>query len=235
LICDFRSPEFEQVLEIIEELKEPPKTCLKLKGARDLDVEKIREDVVFQQRVRGFDLIFHSTWGLFSPREVDAGSRLLMEYMQIKETDICLDLGCGYGPIGLTMAKLAPQGRVYMVDRDFVAVEYAKRNAELNGLTNCDAFLSNAFSHVADGMKFDVVASNLPAHVGKELLYVILSDAKKHLKIGGRLYVVTIAGIRAFIKRNFLQVFGNYKKVKQGRSYTVALAVRDIKRDQYPA
>ena len=129
--------------------------------------------------------VFHSTWGLFSPRDVDAGSRLLIEYMQINETDICLDLGCGYGPIGLTMAKLAVQGKIYMIDRDFIAVEYARKNAEFNGLTNCEVFLSNAFSHVADDVKFDVIASNLPAHVGKELLYVILSDAKKHLKKNG--------------------------------------------------
>ena len=191
-----------------------------------MDIEKIREDVVFQQYLREMDFVFHSTWGLFSPREIDAGSRLLIRYMQINEADIGLDLGCGYGPIGLTMAKLASQGKVYMVDRDFVAVEYAKKNVELNGLANCEAFLSNGFSHIPDDLKFDVIASNLPAHVGKELLYLLLSDAKKHLNRHGRLYVVTIAGIRAFIKRNFMEVFGNYKKVKQGKSYTVALAIK---------
>lgn len=176
------------------------------------------------------EFVFHSTWGLFSPREIDAGSRLLIRYMQVNEADVCLDLGCGYGPIGLTMAKLAPQGKVYMVDRDFVAIEYAKKNAELNHVTNCEAFLSNAFSHIPDNLKFDVIASNLPAHVGKELLYLILSDAKKHLKKNGKLYVVTIAGIRAFIKRNFVEVFGNYKKIKQGKNYTVALAVKGARK-----
>lgn len=195
-----------------------------------MDLKKIKEDVVFQQYLHGMDFVFHTTWGLFSPREIDAGSRLLIEYMQVDEADTCLDLGCGYGPIGLTMAKLAPQGKVYMIDRDFVAVEYAKKNVELNGLTNCEVFLSNAFSHVPDDLRFDVIASNLPAHVGKELLYLILSDARKHLKKNGKLYVVTIAGIRAFIKRNFVEVFGNYKKVKQGKSYTVAMAVKRARR-----
>lgn len=196
-----------------------------------MNIEEIRKDIVFRQYLRGMDFVFHSTWGLFSPRDVDAGSRLLIEYMQVDETDVCLDLGCGYGPIGLTMAKLAPQGKVFMVDRDFVAVEYARKNAELNGLTNCEVFLSNAFSHIADDTKFDVIASNLPAHVGRDMLYIILSDAKRHLKKEGRLYVVTIAGIRAFIKRNFIQVFGNYKKVKQGRAYTVAVAMKVAKLD----
>lgn len=191
-----------------------------------MNVAEIKKDIVFQKYLRGMEFTFHSTWGIFSPRDIDAGTRLLIKYMQIDETDICLDLGCGYGPIGLTMAKLAPQGKVYMIDRDFVAVDYARKNAEINGLANCEVFLSNAFSHIPKGVKFDVIASNIPAHVGKELLYVILSDARRHLKKRGRLYVVTIAGIRAFIKRNFVEVFGNYKKVKQGKSYTVAMTVK---------
>ncbi len=191
-----------------------------------MNVAEIKKDIVFQKYLRGMEFTFHSTWGIFSPRDIDAGTGLLIKYMQINETDICLDLGCGYGPIGLTMAKLAPQGKVYMIDRDFVAVDYARKNAEINGLANCEVFLSNAFSHIPKGVKFDVIASNVPAHVGKELLYVILSDARRHLKKQGRLYVVTIAGIRAFIKRNFVEVFGNYKKVKQGKSYTVAMTVK---------
>ena len=186
-------------------------------------------EIVFQKHMRGIDFVFHSTWGLFSPRDVDAGSWLLIENMEVNETDVCLDLGCGYGPIGLTMAKMAPQGKVYMVDKDFVAVEYARKNVELNELDNCEVLLSNAFSHVPDDVKFDIVASNLPANVGKELLYIMLSDASERLKDGGKLYVVTISGLRAFIKRNFVEILGNYGKAKQGRNYTVSMAVKGAK------
>ena len=125
------------------------------------------------------------------------------------------------------MAKLAPKGTVYMVDKDFVAVDFAEKNVGANGLANCQVLLSNAFSEIPGKMRFDVIASNLPANVGKELLYIMLSDAEKHLKRHGKLYVVTISGIRAFIKRNFLEIFGNYEKVKQGRAHTVALAVKN--------
>ena len=59
------------------------------------------------------------------------------------------------------------------------------------------------------------------------MLYIILTGAAAHLKPGGRLYVVTVAGLRKFIQRNFIEVFGNYKKIKQGKTYTVALAVRE--------
>ena len=186
-----------------------------------IDAEKLREDIVFTARLREIDLVFHSTWGLFSPREVDEGSRLLLDHVEVALDDDCLDLGCGYGPIGVTMARLAPRGRTWLVDKDFVAVEYARQNAGRNRATNTEVRLSNGFNQV-DG-RFQVIAANLPAKTGKELLQLLLCDASAHLAPGGRLYVVTISGLRRFIERNVNEVFGNYKKLKQGRSYTVAL------------
>lgn len=189
-------------------------------------IASLREDIVFDARLRGRQFRFHSTWGLFSPREVDEGSRLLIDHLELPPEAQCLDLGCGYGPIGLAMAALAPQGRTCLVDKDFVAVEYARKNAALNGLANAEALLSNGFSALV-GRRFDVIASNIPAKVGKELLHLLLHDARSHLRPGGRLYVVTITGLRRFIERNFEEVFGNYEKLKQGRQYTVALARRE--------
>jgi 16S rRNA (guanine1207-N2)-methyltransferase len=151
---------------------------------------------------------------------------LLIDFLEVKDSDVCLDIGCGYGVIGLNMAKMATSGKVYMIDKDFVAVEYAKKNVIINQLTNCEVFLSNAFSNVSNDIKFDVIASNLPANVGKEMLYIILSDAMSHLEEGGKLYVVTIAGLREFIKRNFKDIFGNYEKVKQGREHAVHLGIK---------
>ncbi len=99
---------------------------------KESDIIKLKDDIIFCDILRGFEFVFHSTWGLFSPREIDAGSKLLIDYMDVNKSDICLDLGCGYGAIGLCMAKLAERGKVYMVDKDFVAVEYAKKNAVIN-------------------------------------------------------------------------------------------------------
>lgn len=186
----------------------------------------LREDIVFTDTLRGQPFTFHSTWGLFSPRGVDEGSRLLIDRLDLDPADDCLDLGCGYGPIGLTMARLAPKGRTALVDKDFVAVDYAARNAKANGIANCEAFLSNGFSHVGE-RRFNAVASNIPAKVGKEMLYLYLYDALDHLEPGGRLYVVTITGLRRFMERGFREVFGNYDKLKQGKAYTVALAVKE--------
>ncbi len=190
-------------------------------------LDKLRRDIVIDADLAGEHLVLHSTWGIFSPREIDEGTRLLVERLEIAPEDDCLDLGCGYGPIGLFMARKAPQGQTLMVDKDFMAVEYANANARRNRLEHARAMLSNGFDQIDPSLRFDVVASNIPAKVGKEMLSLILHDAWQRLKPGGRLYVVTINGLRQYMKRNLNEVFGNYAKLKQGRSYTVALARKE--------
>jgi 16S rRNA G1207 methylase RsmC len=189
------------------------------------DVSKLRQDIVFEADLRERRFIFHSTWGLFSPTEIDEGSRLLLDHLKVRPGDLSLDIGCGYGALGIPMAKLSPQGEVHMIDKDFVAVDYAKKNMEVNGVKNAKVYLSNGFSNVP-GVKFDLIVSNLPAKVGREFLWILLEDAKAYLKPGGRICVVTISGLREFVKRNFRDVFGNYEKVKQGRAYTVGMAIK---------
>ena len=186
-------------------------------------IETPAPEITFDTTLRGIPMRFSATWGLFSPRGIDAGTQLLIEQLDIREGDTCLDLGCGYGAIGITMAKCARTASVYMVDKDFVAVDYARRNVRQNSLQNCHVLLSNGFSHLPD-IQFDIIASNLPANVGKELLHIFLTDAKARLKPGGRFYVVTISGLREFIKRNFRDIFGNYRKLKQRHTHTVAVA-----------
>ncbi len=144
-------------------------------------LSKLRQDIVFSETARDQHLTYHTTWGLFSPKNLDNGSLLLLDYLQINEDDDTLDLGCGYGPLGLTMARLAPKGSSLLI------------------------------------------VSNLPAKTGKELYYLYFYDALERLNPGGRIYVVTISGLRKFIQRAFQEVFGNYKKLKQGRTYTVAV------------
>lgn len=184
---------------------------------------EIPTEINFDATLCGYDFSFTTTWGLFSPKSIDAGTQLLIECMEIEEGDICLDLGCGYGAIGIAMAKWAPNTEVYLVDKDFMAIEYSHKNVKLNNLKNCHVQLSNGFKHLPD-IQFDVIASNLPANVGKELLQIFCSDAKRHLKPNGKIYVVTISGLREFIKRNFMEIFGNYHKVKQRKTHTVAIA-----------
>jgi 16S rRNA (guanine1207-N2)-methyltransferase len=184
------------------------------------------QELSFKAILHGLPLEFETTWGLFSPKAIDEGTQLLAEQLDIKPSDDCLDLGCGYGPLGLLMAKLAPEGSTHLIDKDFVAVEYAARNAERNHISNTKTYLSNGFSAVPAEAKFDVIASNIPAKIGAEQLETFLIDAYDHLKPGGRIYVVTISGLKDYMKRHLTEQFGNYDKLGQSRTYTAALAIK---------
>lgn len=194
-------------------------------ATKDLDV--LRKDQQFTATLHGKPLQFNTTWGLFNPTGIDEGTQLLAEAVEPAPNALCLDLGCGYGPLGLTLAKLCPTGTIHMIDKDFVAVAYAEKNAKQNGIFNAKAYLSNGFDQVPKDQQFDLIVSNLPAKVGKELLYIMINDAKQHLKPGGQFMVVTISGLKEYIKRQFKDVFGNYKKVSHSKTYLVSLAIKE--------
>lgn len=187
------------------------------------DIERLRRDIVFHDTLLGHPLTFHTTWGLFSPKGVDDGSRLLLDHLAVRPDDRVLDLGCGYGALGLAIARAAPQGHCTLVDKDFVAVEYARKNARLNGLDNVEVLLSNGLQQVP-ARDFTLAVTNLPAKANKEHYYLFFHDIHERLEVGGRFYIVVISGLRQFIARAFGEVFGNHSKIKQGRTYTVALA-----------
>ncbi len=177
------------------------------KTNKSVALSKLKEDIVFEETLCGQTLTFHSTWGIFSPKSIDKGSIMILDYLDIEPHFDCLDLGCGYGPIGLTMARLANKGETTMVDKDFMAIEYSKKNAATNNINNCDIKLSNGLQHIRD-KRFHCIASNVPAKVGSEMMTIMLN----------------ITGLRRYIERNFKDIFGNYKKLKQGKQYTVAMA-----------
>lgn len=189
-------------------------------------IHELKQDLHIEANLMGNALSFATTWGIFSPREIDSGTDLFLRYLEIKEGEVALDIGCGYGPIGLAIAASAPKGEVHMVDKDFVAVEYANKNAEMNGLSNAKAYLSNGLSNVPKDIEFTTVVSNIPAKVGKEMLSILLHDVHQQLAPGGQFVVVTINGLRQYMKRNFIEVFGNYEKVKQGKDYTISRCVK---------
>lgn len=196
------------------------------KSRPPLDLDRLREDIVFSDTLLGHELRFHTTWGLFSPKAIDDGTRLLLRHLEVREDERALDLGCGYGPLGIAIARSAPRGSCLMVDKDFVAVEYANANAARNATPNAQAMLSDGLRHVPPG-QFTLVVTNLPAKTSKEHYYLFFHDIHARLAPGGRFYVVVISGLRQFIARAFGEVFGNHRKLKQGAHYTVAMATRE--------
>src|SRR2546425_5533532 len=120
-------------------------------------------------RLRGREWTFLSDRGVFARGGVDAGTRLLVETMRIAPADHILDIGCGYGPVGLVAASLAPDGQAVLVDVNERAVMLAAQNARLNGLPNVEVLQGDGCGPVA-GRFFAAAVTNPPIRAGKATL-----------------------------------------------------------------
>lgn len=133
---------------------------------------------------------FKTDNGVFSKREVDFGSRLLIESFIMPEMEgPVLDVGCGYGPIGLSIAKDNHHRRVHMVDVNERAIELAKENAALNGINNVEIYESDRLLSVKE-TSFAAILTNPPIRAGKKTVHDIYEQSFEHLVPGGALWVV---------------------------------------------
>lgn len=143
----------------------------------------------FAATLRGFAFRLTSDAGVFSRDGVDYGSRVLIDLMEIEPNAEVLDVGCGYGPMGLTAARLAPQGHVTMIDINERAVELARLNAANNGIGNVTFLPSDLFAAV-DGRTYDAILTNPPIRAGKAVVHRLFAEAYEHLRPGGSLWIV---------------------------------------------
>lgn len=127
--------------------------------------------------------------GVFSKSGVDFGSRLLIEAFEAPtaEGDFA-DVGCGYGPIGLSLAKDFPERQIHMVDVNERAVSLAQKNAERNGVQNVRIDVSDGMTNVPAGLA--AVITNPPIRAGKETIFTFYKEAHERLVAGGHLWVV---------------------------------------------
>jgi 16S rRNA (guanine1207-N2)-methyltransferase len=133
---------------------------------------------------------FKTDNGVFSKREVDFGSRLLIDSFEMPTTEgFVLDVGCGYGPIGLSIAKNYHDRIVHMVDVNERAIALAKENAVLNGTENVDIYESDRLLN-AKGNNFAAIVTNPPIRAGKETVHDIFEQSFEHLVCDGELWVV---------------------------------------------
>jgi 16S rRNA (guanine1207-N2)-methyltransferase len=174
-----------------------------------------------QIKLRGKDFTFITDAGVFSKKEIDFGSKLLIETMVINRTDSVLDVGCGYGPIGLSAAVLADQGRVTMIDINERAVHLSRDNAERNGINNVTVLQSDVLEQVAE-LEFNCVLTNPPIRAGKEVVHRVFSEAFEVLAPGGSLWVVIQkkqGAPSAFAKLE--TIFGNVQEVTKEKGYRI--------------
>lgn len=181
----------------------------------------------FPLRDREFRFISDS--GVFSKKTVDFGSRLLIESFQLNEEvagDI-LDVGCGYGPMGLALAHAYPARLVEMVDVNERALSLARRNAEANNIRNVKVYESNTYDQVPEGRQFAAIVSNPPIRAGKQVVHRILSEAHTHLLPGGTLTVVIQKKQGApSAEQKMLDVFGNVEVIARDKGYWIIQSVK---------
>ncbi|MBD8070961.1 class I SAM-dependent methyltransferase [Bacillus sp. PS06] len=133
---------------------------------------------------------FTSDNGVFSKKEVDFGSRLLIEsFVEPSEEGQILDVGCGYGPIGLSIAKEFSQRTIEMIDVNERAIELAKENAKLNQIDNALIYKSDLFENVTH-TNYAAILTNPPIRAGKKVVHEILTESYHRLIDGGELWVV---------------------------------------------
>jgi 16S rRNA (guanine1207-N2)-methyltransferase len=150
--------------------------------------ETIKEYTV-SYTLQGRSFSFIASSGIFAKQGLDAGSRMLINVLlQDTLSGTCLDLGCGYGPVGLTIASLNPKLTLTLADVNERAVIDARHNAQRLGLTNLQILTSDGFQELTQN--FDVIAFNPPIRAGKKTIYRLYQEAKQHLNPNGSLYLV---------------------------------------------
>ena len=145
-------------------------------------------------------LAFRVSQTLFSSHRIDAGTELLLRTLHRTggEVQKVLDLGCGYGPIGIALKALNPSAALHMVDRDALAVAYAAQNALLNGIKDYSAYPSIGFDDVED-RDFDLIAANIPGKAGEAVIASWLREAPLFLRSGGRVGIVVVSALEALV------------------------------------
>lgn len=170
---------------------------------------------------RGHTFTFDIGHTLFSSFEVDEGTDVFLRFVQTAGARTILDLGCGYGPIGIILATLCPDAQVVMVDKDLLAVRYANINIAHNKVTNATVVGSVGLESVPD-LPYDLIVSNIPAKVGDEAIeQEFLLAPYQRLKPGGDYWFVVVSGLNHLIPRLGQRHQLKLKEVKKRAGHSV--------------
>lgn len=176
---------------------------------------------------RNNKLLFTSDIGVFSKKYIDFGSYTLIDtFIPNSTKKSLLDVGCGYGPIGITIAKLYPYLNIKMIDINERAISLAKKNVEQNKAQNVTALKSNIYENIKEEESFDYILTNPPIRAGKKVIYEIYDGAIKHLNQNGELWVVIQKKQGAPSTIDHLNaIFGNCEIVTKEKGYFILKSV----------
>lgn len=180
-----------------------------------------RRPAEFAAVLGGRRMMLRTDAGVFSRGGIDRGTELLLEALVLPAgARVLVDLGCGYGPIGLAMAAMAPEARVYMIDPNERACELARANACRNGLPNIEVLQGEGLTLVPD--RIDLIATNPPIRAGKKVVYGLMREAAGRLAAGGELWTVirTSQGAKS-LEAELRLLFPEVEEVEKGGGFRV--------------
>lgn len=182
---------------------------------------------LLRTNLRGREFEFITSTGLFSYRSIDLGTRVLIENMYIPKKGRLLDLGCGYGPIGIVVAKVNPELEVYMTDINIRAVKFAKVNVEKNEV-DAKVLQGNIYEAV-NNLMFDTIVSNPPVSAGmSDVVRPMVMGAKERLVNSGSLQMVMryTKGGRT-LESMMREEFGEAEVLAKEGGYRVFISTKD--------
>ncbi|WP_223595878.1 class I SAM-dependent methyltransferase [Neobacillus bataviensis] len=177
--------------------------------------------------LRNHNFRFKTDNGVFSKREVDFGSRLLIESFEMPAVEgFVLDVGCGYGPIGLSIAKTYKDRLVHMVDVNERALELARENASLNRIDNVNIYESDRLENVKEN-SFAAILTNPPIRAGKKTVHDIFEQSYEHLVTQGELWVVIQKKQGAPSAQEKLKtLFSHVETIDKSKGYFIIKAIK---------
>ena len=184
----------------------------------DPNLKSNLKELEFQYQ--GVNFKFLSDSGVFSKNEIDDGTITLLNAICKEQLgNSILDLGCGYGTVGVIVKKLNNDLNVDMLDINDKAIALAKNNCDLNN-TNNNVFLSDGFLNVNNS--YDVIITNPPIRAGKKVIYQMFEDSIKYLNSNGKLYVVMRKSHGAKSAINKLNdIYGNCLMISKNKGFYV--------------
>ena len=158
---------------------------------------------------------------LFATYEMDHGSDILIRSIILKKPKSILDLGCGYGPLGIILAHVNPHSEVVMIDSNLLAVRYTKFNLEKNNVANATVLGSVGIEAVMD-KSFDLIVANIPAKIGdRAITEEFVLTPYKQLNSGGEMWVVVVSALNRLIPKIGGVHKIKVKEIRKRRGHTV--------------
>ena len=181
--------------------------------------------------IKNIPLVFKTDETIFSPKAVDTGTLAMLSVIDFSPNDKVLDLGCGYGVVGILASKLIGGENVSMCDISETAVQYSKINAELNQIKNVDIKVSDEYENIEDS-DFTLILSNPPYHTDFSVAKKFIEGGYKRLVFGGRMVIVTKR--LEWYKNKLTSVFGGVK-VREIDGYYVFIAEKRVNKSNKPS